>query len=73
MKTRVLPLSVVGVLCLPETGMWRRIPALLALLAVVLPASASVASASELMPGVTYTRQVKSVRSTPSRSTIPDG
>src|SRR5262245_21847531 len=43
-------------------GMWRRIAALLALLAVVLPASASVAAARELMPGVTYTRKVQSVR-----------
>ena len=54
-------MSVVGVLCLPEAGMLRRIAALLALLAVVLPASASVASASELMPGETYTRLVKSI------------
>ena len=62
MKTRVLPLSVVGVLCLPAIGMLRRIAALLALLAVVLPASASVAAARELMPGVTYRREVQSVR-----------
>ncbi len=51
-------MSVVGGLCLPELGMWRRIAALLALLAVVLPASASVAAARELMPGVTYRREV---------------
>jgi hypothetical protein len=40
--------------------MWRRIAALVALLAVVLPASAS--AARELMPGVTYARKVTSVR-----------